>query len=174
MPADDIVDVSADLGPQWWVRAAQGAVRRYCGWHVAPSIAETLRLDGYGGRVLTLPSKHVTAIASVTVGEEDWLDRCDWSEAGTVLLRSGRWPDAPGAISVGLTHGWASDEVPEVAALILTIGKRARSQPGLIASQSVNGASVSYQTGGGAPLSVPLLSIEKEMLDPYRLNWGPR
>ena len=63
MLADDIVDVSADLGPQWWVRAAQGAVRRYCGWHVAPSITETLRLDGYGGRVLTLPSKHITAIA---------------------------------------------------------------------------------------------------------------
>lgn len=120
MPAD-IIDVTTGIDSQWWVRAAQGAVRRYCGWHVAPSVAETLRLDGYGGRVLTLPSKHITAIASVIVGDEDWRDRCDWSEAGTVLLRSGRWPDAPGAIRVGLTHGWASDEVPEVAALILTL-----------------------------------------------------
>lgn len=173
MPAD-IIDVTTGIDSQWWVRAAQGAVRRYCGWHVAPSVAETLRLDGYGGRVLTLPSKHITAIASVIVGDEDWRDRCDWSEAGTVLLRSGCWPDAPGAIRVGLTHGWGAEDVPEVAALILTVGRRARSQTGVIASQSVNGASVTYQTAGGAPLSVPLLSIEKEMLDPYRLNWGPR
>ena len=75
MPAGDIIYVSADLGPQWWVRAAQGAVRRHCGWHVAPSVTETLRVDGYGGRTLILPSKHVTAIASVIVGDEDWLDQ---------------------------------------------------------------------------------------------------
>jgi hypothetical protein len=172
MPAD-IIDVTTGLDSQWWVRAAQGAVRRYCGWHVAPSVAETLRLDSYGGRALTLPSKHVTEIASIMVAGEDWADRCDWSEAGTVLLRSGYWPDAPGAVSVSLTHGWDVEDVPEVAALILTIGKRARSQPGIIASQSVNGASVSYQTAGGAPLSVSLLGIEKEALAPYRLNWGP-
>ena len=172
MPANDIVSATTTLDSQWWIRAAQSAVRRYCGWHVAPSITETVRVDAYGGQVLYLPSKHVTAIASISVDGEA-VAEFDWSEAGTVVLRSGSWPDRPGAVQVDLTHGWPVDDVPEVAALILAVGKRARTQPGVIASQSVNGASVSYQSAGGAPLSVPLLSIEKEMLAPYRLNWGP-
>lgn len=172
MPASDIVSSGVTLDAQWWIRAAQSAVRRFCGWHVAPSVSEVLRVDSYGGRVLHLPSKHVTAIESVSVDGEDLAGQFDWSEAGTVVLRSGSWPDRPGAVQVSLTHGWDVDEAPEVAALILAVGKRARTQPGVIASQSVNGASVAYQTAGGAPLSVPLLEIEKSMLATYRLNWG--
>lgn len=172
MAAPDIVAAGAALTPQWWIQSAQASIRRFCGWHVAPSVTEELRLDSYGGRVLHLPSKHVTAIGSITVDGVDVLDRCDWSTAGTVQLRSGCWPDRPGAVVVNLTHGWEADDVPEVAAMILAIGKRARTQTG-VASQSVNGASVSYLTAGGAPLSVPLLGIEKEALAPYRLNWGP-
>lgn len=173
MSAADMITVGTALDAQWWVRAAQAAVRRYCGWHVAPSVSEVLRVDAYGGRVLTLPSKHVTAILSISVDGEDLAGAFDWSKAGTVVLRSGVWPDRPGAVQVDLTHGWPVEDVPEVAALILTVAKRARTQPGVIASQSVNGASVAYQTAGGAPLSVPLLAIEKEMLAPFRLDWGP-
>ena len=173
MPAPDIVQVGRVLTSQWWMQAAQASIRRFCGWHVAPSISETLRVDAYGGRVLHLPSKHVTGLSAVTVAGVDWTDRVDWSAAGTVQLRHGFWPDAPGAVCVEIEHGWDADDVPEIEALILTIAKRAKSQPGVVASQSVNGASVSYQTAGGAPLSVPLLTIEKEMLAPYRLNWGP-
>lgn len=173
MPAPDIVQVGRVLTSQWWMQAAQASIRRFCGWHVAPSISETLRVDAYGGRVLHLPSKHVTGLLAVTVAGVDWTDRVDWSAAGTVQLRHGVWPDAPGAVCVEIEHGWAADDVPEIEALILTIAKRAKSQPGVVASQSVNGASVSYQTAGGAPLSVPLLTIEKELLAPYRLNWGP-
>ncbi|WRS30598.1 hypothetical protein U6G28_02610 [Actinomycetaceae bacterium MB13-C1-2] len=176
MAAPDILDATTPLTGQWWLKAAQAAIRRFCGWHVAPILSETLRVDAYGGRVLELPSKHVTKLESVMVGGVDWLDRLDWSEAGTLQLKRGRghWPDAPGAVEVTLEHGWSAEDVPEVAALIVTIGKRARTQPGVVSSQSVNGASVSYQTAGGAPLSVPLLGIEKEMLEPYRVNWGPR
>lgn len=173
MAIEDIIQPGAALNGQWWMKAAQGAVRRYCGWHVAPSISEILRVDSYGGRILHLPSKHVLEIDKIEVRGIDWTDRVEWSEAGTLQLRSGRWPDAPGAVQVELTHGYEPDDVPEVAALILGVAKRARTQPGVIASQSVNGSSVSYQTAGGAPLSVPLLNIEKEMLDPYRVNWGP-
>lgn len=174
MPADDIVTSGTVLDAQWWLRAAQGAVRRYCHWHVAPSTRETLRLDSHGGRLLQLPSGHVTDLHSVLVDGEEWVDRVDWSTVGLLQVRAGTWPDGLGAVTVDLTHGWPADEVPDVAALILTVGKRARTQPGVIASQSVNGAAVSYQTAGGAPLSVPLLAIEKQTLDPYRLTWGPR
>lgn len=100
-------------------------------------------------------------------------DQIDWSVAGTIQLRSGSWPDRPGSVTVKLNHGYPRDEVPEIAELLRTLAKRARSQPG-ISSQSVNGASVSYLTYGGTTLGVQLLQIEKDMLEPYRLNWGPR
>ena len=42
------------------IQAAEGAVRRYCGWHIAPVATETLVLDGTGTR-LALPSHLVLA-----------------------------------------------------------------------------------------------------------------
>lgn len=176
MAAPDIIDGATVLDPQWWRRAAQSAIRRHCGWHVAPSHTETLRIDAYGGRTLHLPTKHVTDIETLTIDGRDVLSRCDWSQAGTMQLRNGYWPDRPGAVDVTFTHGWDIDDVPEVAALILAIGKRARDQGrrGTVARQAANGASVDYLTAGGAPLSVPLLQIEKDALEVYRVNWGPQ
>lgn len=156
----------------WWRKAAQATIRRYCGWHVAPSIEQTLRLDSYGGRRLLLPSKHVTAVSSVVADGVDITDRTHWSQAGILQTDAGTiLPDMPGGVQVTLTHGYEPAEAPDVIMLMETIARRARSQ-GLIASQSVNGASVSYLTAGGAPLSIPLLGIEQQLLDPYRLNWG--
>ena len=40
--------------------AAQAAVRAYCGWHIAPSLSETLVLDGTGARAFILPTLHLT------------------------------------------------------------------------------------------------------------------
>lgn len=156
----------------WWRKAAQSAIRRYCGWHVAPSLTQTLRLDSYGGRRLLLPSKHVTAVSSVIADGKDITDHVHWSQSGILQTDAGTvLPDMPGGVTVSLTHGYEPDEAPDVIMLLETIARRARSQ-GLIASQSVNGASVSYLTAGGAPLSIPLLGIEQQMLDPYRLTWG--
>lgn len=160
------------LDPQWWTKAAQAAVRRYCGWHVAPSISETVTVDAYGGKALLVPSKHITELKSVKIGETDVTDRVYFSKAGTLLIRGGWWPDLPGSVTVEMQHGYELEEVPDVAALILAIGKRAKSDPGVIASQSVNGATVAYQTAGGAPLGVALLDIEKAALETHRLNWG--
>lgn len=168
----DIISTDTVLDGQWWIRAAQASIRRFCGWHVAPSLTEKLRIDTYGGKTLLLPSRHVTDLKSVKIDGVEIGDRVAWSHAGTVVLRHGCWPNLPGAVEIELTHGWDVEDVPDIAALIITIGKRARSQPGIISSQSVNGSSVSYQTAGGAPLNIPLLDIEKQALAPFCLNWG--
>ena len=168
MPIPDIVVDNPTVDAQWWIKAAQGSIRRYCGWHVTPEIDDTLKVDAYGGSILTLPTKHVNSITSVLVDGRELSDQIDWSVAGTIQLRSGSWPDRPGSVTVKLNHGYPRDEE-----LLRTLAKRARSQPG-ISSQSVNGASVSYLTYGGTTLGVQLLQIEKDMLEPYRLNWGPR
>lgn len=155
----------------WWRKAAQATIRRYCGWHVAPVVHETLRVTAFGGHTLLIPSKHIVDIHAVTCGVVDLTDDIDWDEGGILRLDTACWPDKLGGVSIDLTHGYDPLDVPDVIMLMETIARRARSQPG-VASQSVNGASVSYYSAGGAPLSVPLLDIEKQMLDPYRLNWG--
>lgn len=165
---DDGVAVDAE----WWRKAAQATIRRYCGWHVAPVIEETLHVTGRGGHVLLIPSKRIISVSKVVCDGTDLTDEVDWDEGGIMRIDHGAaWPDRLRGVEVTLTHGWAPEEAPDVLMLRETIARRARSQPG-VSSQSVDGASASYFTAGGAPLSVPLLDIEKKMLDPYRLNWG--
>lgn len=158
----------------FWINAAQSEIRRHCRWHVAPSVTETLILDGFGSRTLTLPSKRVTEISEVLADGVDVTESATWSESGFLRLRRGCFPCFPRSVSVSLTHGYDLEDVPEIQALIMTLARRASTGPGIIASQSTNGSSVTYQTAGGAPLSIPLLEIEKETLAPYKLNWGPR
>ena len=158
----------------FFLRAAQAAIRRECGWHITPSWTHTIRLDGYGGSTLILPSSHVTDITGLEYDSTDHVDDIDWSEKGTVVLRHGTLPDRPGAIRITRTDGWDPEDVPELHALMLAIAKRAASAPAPISSQSVNGSSISYLTNGGAPLGLQLFESEKRQLDPYRLTWGAR
>ena len=65
MTLPPLADLPVGTDEAAWL-AACDAVRGYCEWHIAPSVTETLTLDGPGGSVLHLPSAHVTAVASVT------------------------------------------------------------------------------------------------------------
>lgn len=89
------------------------AVRAWCGWHIAPKRAETLEVEGQGGRVLLLPSLHVEAVSEIR------------NEATTVITgykaRSngvvrGCWREHD-LYSVTLTHGY--EEMPaELLAIV--------------------------------------------------------
>lgn len=102
------------------LRQAQGAIRRYCGWHIAPEVTETLTLDGRGGSHMWLPSLYVTDIVSVTNEGEtvDLVDDLDWSANGFLWLRGGYWTERPRQVVVELTHGYGEipDELIGVAA----------------------------------------------------------
>lgn len=77
--------------------AAQAAIRRYCGWHVAPSVTRTIRLDGHGGDSLLLPSKHVTALSSLKLDGVEHVQDARFGEAGSLVLVNGvTFPDLPG------------------------------------------------------------------------------
>lgn len=167
----DIVTPESEVGTDLWLKAAQASVRSYCGWHIAPNVDQTLILDAEGGRTLMLPSLHVTDLSSITVDGRDVTGEEDWSQNGMVRLRSGLFPDRFRAVTVSMSSGYEVDEVPDVVSIILKLANRAATGPGVVASQSVNGSSVSYLTAGGAPLSTPLLQIEKDALEPYRLKW---
>lgn len=151
---------------QFWLDAANQAVRSYCGWHVAPVITETVRLDGDGRHTLLLPTGRLLRVDAVTNDGVDVLDLVDPSTKGMLEIRGRRWSDRLGGIVVTITHG--HDQAPDLAGVIATAAARGATT-GLnagIAQQAVGPASVRYVD------SIPLLQSEKDILDPYRITWG--
>src|SRR5690348_6332029 len=108
---------------------AEALVRAFCGWHIAPSRTEVVTLAGTGGRTLTLPSLHVTAVASVTSDSDPALttDDYDWSPAGVLTARTYPWSGR--AIAVSLTHGYDTPPA-EVTAVVQAVAQRALDNPG--------------------------------------------
>lgn len=164
--------------------AATAAVRGYCGWHVAPQITETIRVDGSGTNRLLIPSGHVVAIAEcLNDGASVDLGSLDWSEAGILAARhtaGGPYWYQEGlatsgftgkyrGVQITLTHGYLPEEVPDVMQLIQGVAARARMDPtGVLTGQRAGTQGVNRLPG-----SIPLLAQEKELLAPYKLNWGP-
>ncbi len=169
-----IVGGQTVINADFWLKAAHGAVRRFCGWHVAPLITETMVLDGTGGRDVLLPSLRVVTLVSVLNDGTDVTASVDTSRAGILRLTTGTWTDRLGRISVTLSHGYDLDEVPEVAAVIAGVAKRGPNSGRVEASEAANGSSRGGVVDRGAPISIPLTLAEQEMLAPYRLEWGAR
>ena len=169
-----IVGGQTVINADFWLKAAHGVVRRFCGWHVAPLITETIILDGSGGRDVLLPSLHVVTLTSVVNDGEDVTAAVDTSRAGILRLTDGTWTDRLGRISVTLSHGYELDEVPEVAAVIAGVAKRGPNSGRVEASEAANGSSRGAVLDRGAPISIPLLMTERETLSTYRLEWGTR
>lgn len=173
MGVEPIVSASTQVDPQFWLNAATNAVRRECGWHVAPIITETLVLDGAGGDTLLVPSLRVRSLTTVLNNGADVTEQVKFSRRAGVLTLASGWSRDVGAIEITLQHGFDLDEVPDVAALIVALTKRAAAAT-TVSQQSIGPASVKHLTGtDGAPLSIPLMQTERDTLAPYRLTWGP-
>ena len=160
----------------FWMRAAQGAIRRECGWHVAPVITETLVIDGAGGRELLVPSLRVIELVSVLNDGDDVTDKVRFSRRAGVLELDAGWSCKVASIEVTMRHGFPANDVPDVAALIVTLTKRASqgAAAGITVQQNIGPAGQRIATGrDGGALGVPLLQSERDTLSPYRLTWGP-
>lgn len=165
----DIVTASTEAGADLYLRAAQAAVRRYCGWHVAPSMEVSGTVDSTGSRILRLPLMGLSELHELGAYGADVLSGARWTDDGLVELPLAV-PAGVAAISYRATAGYDVDEVPDLRTVIVQVARRAANAPaGSVRSQSVNGASVSYGfTGDGAPL-VSLLDSERDVLAPFRL-----
>src|SRR5690606_21826214 len=76
------------------IDGATAAIRRYCGWHVAPVVTEEVILDGPGGRLLSFPTLRLVSIGALSEdGEAAVVADLEWSELGNVRKRCGRWTD---------------------------------------------------------------------------------
>lgn len=80
--------------------AAAAKVRGLCGWHIAPSVTETVTVPIQAGRLL-LPSLHVTAVSSVLVGGQ--VATSVWAAPFSVIHLPA-WRS--GFATVTLTHGY--------------------------------------------------------------------
>lgn len=91
------------------VDGAVGGLRLVAGWHIAPSVTETLTLDSDGGTRLILPTLHLTAVTAVRDVSEDApteITGYRWSKAGVLSLLSG-WPCGFQSVEVDIVHGYA-------------------------------------------------------------------
>jgi len=154
---------------------ATSLVRKYCGWRVTPSAAETVTLDGSGTSTQILPSLHVTAITSVTY-DGVLLDAADysWSPIGVVeyvprgpyFAQVCHWSTGLGKVVVVMTHGF--DEALDLSRLILARADRGQNVPDRVRTTVMGPRSETYTTEG-QEFSVAELAI----LDRYRLPGRP-
>lgn len=148
------------------VRQAQGTVRRYCGWHIAPEVTETLTLNGSGSRSLWLPSLYVTDIGSITdCGTTVDADDYDWSANGYVQRRTGCWTFRARQIVVDLTHGY--EEIPdELIGVAVSLAARRASSPAGYKRETTGPFSVEH---GGREF----LQDELDVLNTFKLPPRP-
>lgn len=158
--------------PQGYLDAAVAAIRRYCGWHVAPKVTEEVTVDGRGGVDLYLPTLRLVSIVKImNDGVEVATDKVDFSRDGIVELHSGSWSRRLGGVKLTIDHGF--DDAHELTALAISIAARAASSPRGVTSEASDGVSIQFSRfGGGASGGVALMGHEYQLLDLYKIGRG--
>lgn len=161
---DDLAGLPGAPFPEAMVRAAQARIRTQCGWHIAPSLTQTIVVSGDGGYEQWLPTRHITDVMAVDVWDgtqyapmPGWTSQVGWDEAG-ILSASSCFPAGRRTIRITLTHGW--DPCPDDLKLLVAASTSRQIAQEVISSRSITFA----DTGDIYGLS--------EVLDRYRL--GPR
>lgn len=151
------------------LEGASAAVRRYCGWHISPTLDATLTLDGDGGRLLTLPTLKLVGVESITVnGEVLAGDAYDWSESGMVELRNGCWPRRFRSITVQMKHGL--EDAPDVVQVVQQVVANAISSALGATREQAGQVSISWSlTAPNVAGGISLLQRDLDTLNLYKL-----
>lgn len=154
--------------------SAESLVRRYCGWHIAPVIEETLTPRPAEGGVLYLPTMKMLELVALSINGRalgrDELDEVWWDETG-MLERPGGWPARPRAVTVTIRHGYELDEVGDVAELIRNTSERNDVVANGLQRVQVGNRSSSFATEAGR---MHLTPSQKDLLQPFVLGRGVR
>lgn len=155
-------------------RAAVAAVRGYCGWHIAPSVTETLTVDGPGTGMLLLPTLHLTAVSAVNNDGEavPEFDKLQWTERGAIRQNARYWSSSWRGVEATVTHGY--EDFP--ADVLAVIRDMAKSVDRIGASALTSGPhQVQFGvTGAGVQAgAVGMSDLQKMVLDRYRIPGRP-
>lgn len=147
--------------------AVSAAIRRYCGWHVAPSVEETMVLDYNGGGVLTLPTLRLNNLVSLTVDGREIQDP-EWSHTGDVKL--GSRPSKWRGVEAVVVHGFDLEDVPDLRQVALQASLIGLASPTGVVRESAGQVSIEFaRTGTGVAGGLTLLDRDMTVLDAYRL-----
>lgn len=165
------------------IDAASAAVRAYCGWHVAPTVSETLILDGPGGHVVALPTMHVVSLLALRerVGQPyvnpiPTVDKAtyEWSSFGELRRSGGFWTSLYRALEVDLEHGFPTGSTAWGIAhsLVVSVAARAILSPvsGVVREQTLVSSITYGQSYAGVSGGSTLMPHETAALSPYRLR----
>ncbi len=154
----------------WFVDAATAEVRRFCGWHIAPTLQVVAGRYRCGERgLIMLHSLHVTAVDAVTVdGRQLDPSEYTWEECGFITRRCPSWPRDPYAL-VDFSHGY--DECPaDVAAVVFEVAAKAIALPKVPAQKFEASGGPFRLSLGGVAFGVGLSEDHKDRLASYRLQ----
>jgi hypothetical protein len=161
-----------DAAKEQWIKAAQSAVQRYCGWHVSPIISEQITVDGVGGVDLYLPTLRAIEVKDVynngvLVPEDDYSSSRD----GYMRLYTGSWSNRLSGIKLTLEHGYEMDDIEELRALILTIAGRAEASPQGVTQEASGARTITFSRfAGGSSGGVAIFDHEYALLNRYKLQ----
>ncbi|MFX0573106.1 hypothetical protein [Nocardia nepalensis] len=149
---------------------ANALVRDWCGWHIAPTLTETLILDGSGDRVQMVPTLRLLDLHSVTENDRPIdLTKVRWSQTGH-LRRMIAWTTRERGIRIQITHGWATPP-PVLVGVVLGIAKRAKDTPASAVRTRTAGPFSEQLTvsADGSIGGVALTGAERDLLANYRI-----
>lgn len=150
---------------------ATTAIRKYCGWNIAPAEDLTVTLDG-GGQVLYLPSLQVNSIASITVdGTALASTDFEWSKRTGNVRRKDHcdFPEVWGGIVAVFNSGYA--EVPQdLKTIVLQVSAMALSSPTGATREQAGQVAISWATTApGVSGGLSLLERDYAVLNAYLL-----
>lgn len=151
-----------------WYAAAEDAVRRYCGWHVAPVVERTVIVRVMdSARALLLPTGHLVELLAVRVGGVDVdVSTLEWSPDGIVTGTTFH-----GVVTVKIRDGY--EESAHLAGLIEAIGSRAKAAPDGATRTTVGQVSITRGSLDGVAPGIPLMASERAALESYRIEVAP-
>jgi hypothetical protein len=153
---------------------ASAGVRRWCGWHIAPVLEETLTGDGPAGRLLLLPTGRLLAVLeAVDAGTVLDVAGVDFSRSGMVELprASGSWWSGRlGAVSVRVRHGFDLADVPDVAQIVKQLTANALASPMGATREQAGTVSVAWATTApGVSGGLSLLQRDMDILAAFKI-----
>ena len=151
-------------------------VRKYCGWHIAPSVLVSNKVFWFGERgLIMLGSTHVTDVGQVSIEGQVLTAGVDylWQEPKGWLRLNPRSLAVPStqpwiepSATVTFTHGY--DETPlDVKAVIFEIVATAMELP---ASNATEFTTTQYAMKLNSDIGVMLSKDQKERLNGYKVN----
>ncbi|WP_433661078.1 hypothetical protein ACQPW1_02040 [Nocardia sp. CA-128927] len=156
--------------PAMALAIANALVRDWCGWHIAPTLTETLILDGSGDRVQMVPTLRLLDLHSVTENDRPIdLAKIRWSPTG-YLRRTIAWTTRERGIRIEITHGWPTPP-PLLVGVVLGIAKRAKDTPASAVRARTAGPFSEQLTvsADGSIGGVALTQVERDLLADYRI-----